>query len=30
MELGLVDVAYADLKRTIELKPTHEIASSLL
>lgn len=30
MQLGLVDVAYSDLRRTLELKPNHEVASSLL
>jgi len=30
MQLGLTDVAYGDLKRTLELKPNHDVASSLL
>lgn len=30
MQLGLIDVAYGDLKRCVELDPQHEVAASLL
>ena len=30
MQIGLVDLAHSDLKKTLELDPTHEVASSML
>ena len=30
MQIGLIDMAYADLKKTLELDPSHEVAGSML
>lgn len=30
LQIGLVDQVYADLKKTLELNPQHEVASSML
>jgi hypothetical protein len=30
MELGMVDIAYKDLQKTLEMDPQHEIAQSMI
>ena len=30
MQIGLIDHAYADLKKTLELDPSHEVAGSMI
>ena len=30
MQIGMVDMAYNDLKKTLDLEPSHSVASSML
>lgn len=30
MQIGLIDMAFSDLKKTLELDPSHEVAASML
>ena len=30
MQIGMVEMAYQDLKKTLELDPSHEVAASML
>ena len=30
MQIGMLDQAYTDLKKTLDLDPTHDVAASML
>lgn len=30
MQIGMVDMAFTDLKKTLDLDPTHDVAASML